>query len=225
MTGSWQRWGLEPLPRPAPPYSHVLGLGRMVLARFDLETAVWEEVDDYWRVDTAVTFVGGLVLRPGDLIVWLGPSEAAGEDELWPLSLVVEAGRVREGRQRVSALVFDRHESIELTTVGKLSQSDLSSAPAVVDGDRRRLLLGLWSLDVSCPRCGGFGLPIAWGLPIPRWTSDGQDAVPLDPEDLGQHYVEGGCVVSPERFHCSRCGTRWPREWHAASLGIDAGEG
>ncbi|NNM45377.1 hypothetical protein [Knoellia koreensis] len=227
LKDNWIRWGLEPLPRMAPPHSHVLGMGRMVVAGFDLDSADWEEVGEDWRVDTAATVVGDTPLRVGDIVVWLGPDETGGADRMWPPSLVVEVGRVRAGRQRVSALAFDRHESIGLDEVDELARGratdHVQPRPRVVTGDERRLLLGLWNLDVTCPTCGGFGRPIQWGLPIPRWSDTDGGVGPTSPEDPGQHYLEGGCVVSSERFQCSRCGTSWPQDWHAAGDG-PAGE-
>ena len=209
MTELWNRYGLEPYPRLAPPYSHVLGRGRLLVAEFDVDTARWEGVADYWRVDTAATVMGELTAGRGDLIVWVGPDERGGKAQAWPVSLVLNASRKSKGRQVISALAFDDHEAIVVDD-RPANLRQLLESPALVSGAGRGRLLDLWSLDVLCPKCGGLGSAISYGLPLPPGMRE--DVVVLEPWDAGYATASGGCVIGQERYSCGRCGQPWPSE-------------
>lgn len=208
MTDDWQRWGLEPFARLAPPWSHVLGPRRLVLAEFDLDSSEWRALSKDWRLDLATTRSGKVRLLPGDLLVWVGAHEDRGSRHVWAPALVVEASSPRSGRQKVSAVAFDRHESIDNPGVLGWVDRLLADGAAVVTGSPRRGLLALWGLDVMCPHCGAVGVPIIWGMPAP---GDFGRAGPTSAEDPGGDSWLGGCVVSDERYGCRRCGHQWPQ--------------
>ena len=221
MKELWSRYGLEPYPDVAPPYSHVLGRGRLVVAQFDVDSARWKGISDYWRLDTAATAVGDLTVRRGDLILWVGPDEHGGEAHAWPVSLVLEASKKVTGSQVVSALVFDDHEAILVDELPEIV-SELLVGPAAATGAQRSLLLDLWGLDVLCPRCGGLGTPISYGLQLPPEVGD--DQAVLGPWDTGHAHAAGGCVVGEERYACGRCGRGWPSMSDHPARGFGGGD-
>ena len=208
MTNDWQRWGLEPFARVAPPWSHVLGPRRLVVAEFDLASSDWRVLSDDWRLDAATTLSGEVGLLPGDLVVWVGAQEDGGSRHVWAPALVVEASASRRGRQNVSAVAFDRHESVEDPDVLRWVDRLVANGAAVVTGSLRSGLLDLWGLDVTCPQCGAVGVPITWGLPAP---DDYERRAPTCAEDSGSATWLGGCVVTFERYACHRCSHRWPQ--------------
>ena len=208
MTHDWERWGLEPFARCAPPWSHVLGPRRLVVAGFELDSSDWRPLNEDWRLDRATTLSGEHPLRAGDLVTWVGAYENGGPRHVWAPALVVEASSSRDGRQQVSALAFDRHEAIGDADVLGWFERLVVDGAAQVTGSRRRAVLDLWGLDVTCPHCGAVGVPITWGMPTP---DDFGRVGPVSAEDPGGDSWLGGCVVSDERYLCRRCEHRWPQ--------------
>jgi hypothetical protein len=204
----WAAWGLETYPPLAPPWSHLLGRGRMAVARYDLEATTHERLSEHWHVDTtAATGLGHTSLQRGDVVVWVGRDDEDDTDLVWAPSLVVRAGARRQGRQRVSTLTFTDHRALLLADLPD-HLVEAVGLGGIVPSPVRRAVLDLWSLDVLCPECGDLGVPIVWGLPMPSDYTD--PPAPREPHDRGPACVLGGCVVSDELHYCPRCEHRWP---------------
>lgn len=200
-------------PVAAPPSACIDAWAPLKLRGYGQYSGGRHDVTDRWVLDaTNCAPDGEAMLRPGDLLVWLG--EVTGYDSVAVFAPArVLAVEVRhDGRERVWTL-HDRAAGGQLAD-GCSALSDLPgpllkavrTGPRVMspeDGAATRQHFG--QLD-RCLQCGGHAQSIAYGLQLPPVTQV-IDPVELEPQDLGEDKTVGGCDVSDDNpaWKCMRC--------------------
>jgi hypothetical protein len=128
------------------------------------------------------------ILHPPGLVVGLDPGPWTwAEDQ----NLLVE----------VTVLLDRSHAPLELSELPPALYEHATWSPGAARAEMRGCLLDLWGLDLTCPRCGGRGGRIAFGMqPEPQPASKPDEAPIL-----------GGCVIEPfmHVYACRYCRTGW----------------
>lgn len=132
---------------------------------------------------------------PGDCVIFFGGDSERPESHLWYPQRVIHTEAGRSGWQRVWAIRDTSEVPESLTDRSSTALPRWMRISQPLHGDRRRMALELFGLNVDCPVCGARGRPIMYGMP---------------PGPPGPHIAIGGCLVDADNPSCScHCGAHW----------------